>query len=80
MNNFEFDYIVNGVELKEIDQAYQTSRCLPYNPDGNLFEMAAKAEDKDGNKYLVSWIFEDNGEEDYDAYDYSEPYDCVSVD
>ena len=80
MNNFEFDYIVNGVELKEIDQAYPTSRCLPCNPDGNLFEMAAKAEDKDGNKYLVSWIFEDNGEESYDEYDYSEPYDCVSVD
>lgn len=80
MNNFEFDYIVNGVELKEIDQAYPTGRCLPYNPDGNLFEMAAKAEDKDGNKYLVSWIFEDNGEEDYGAYDYSEPYDCVSID
>ena len=42
--------------------------------------MYTKAEDKDGNKYLVSWIFEDNGEEDYDAYDYSEPYDCVSID
>ena len=42
--------------------------------------MYTKAEDRDGNKYLVSWIFEDNGEEGYDDYDYSEPYEGVLID
>lgn len=70
------DYIVNGIALWEIEQAYPTSSCLPYNPDGKLFEMEAIAEDAEGNRYAVQWIFEDNGEENYDEYDYSNPTDC----
>ncbi|QLD33147.1 hypothetical protein [Mannheimia varigena] len=34
------------------------------------FEMAATAVDKDGNKYRITWIFEDDGR-DLDQYDYS---------
>ena len=41
--------------------------------------MEALAEGRDRSKYLVRWIFEDNGEESYDEYDYSEPYDCVLI-
>ena len=80
MNKFTANYTVNGIELTEISQAYPTSCCLPYNPDGKLFEMQAEAEDKDGNRYYVTWIFEDNGEESYDEYDYSQPNDCTLID
>ena len=80
MTNFNATYVVNGIELEEINQAEPTSRCLPCNPNGNLFEMAASALDKDGNKYVVTWIFEDNGEESYDMYDYSQPDDCKLAD
>ena len=76
---YEFDYIVNGIELDLIGDVYPSCRCLPYNPDGNLFEMEALAEGRDRSKYLVRWIFEDNGEESFDEYDYSEPYDCVLI-
>lgn len=80
MNKFTATYTVNGIELNEISQAYPTSRCLPYNQNGNLFEMQAEAEDKDGNRYYVTWIFEDSGEESYDEYDYSQPNDCTLID
>lgn len=79
MNKFTPSYTVNGIELTEISQAYPTSSCLPYNPNGNLFEMQAEAEDKDGNLYYVTWLFEDNGEESYDDYDYSQPNDCTLI-
>ena len=78
--DYVFDYIVDGIELDLIDEAYPTSRCLVYNPDGNLFEMQALAEDRNRKRYFVRWIFEDNGEESYDAYDYSEPYEGVLID
>ena len=81
MKKFTPSYTVNGIELNEISQAYPTSCCLPYNPNGNLFEMQAEAEDKDGNLYYVTWLFEDNGEESYDDdYDYSQPNDCTLID
>ena len=80
MNKFTATYTVNGIELNETSQAYPTSRCLPYNPDGKLFEMRAEAEDKDGNRYHVTWVFEDSGEESYDEYDYSQPNDCTLID
>ena len=78
--DYVFDYTVNGIELDLIGEAYPSGRCLGYNPDGNLFEMEALAEDRNRKRYFVRWIFEDNGEESYDAYDYSEPYDCVPID
>ena len=78
--DYKFDYIVDGIELDLIGEAYPTSRCLPFNPDGNLFEMQALAEGRNRKRYFVRWIFEDNGEEGYDDYDYSAPYDCVSID
>ena len=78
--DYKFDYIVDGIELDLIDEPFPTSSCLSYNPDGNLFEMAALAMDRNRQRYLVRWIFEDNGEESYDDYDYSEPYDCVLID
>ena len=46
-----------------IGEAYPSCRCLPYNPDGNLFEMEALAVGRDRKIYFVHWIFEDNGEE-----------------
>ncbi len=78
MNKFTPSYTVNGIELTEISQACPTSSCLSY-ANGNLFEMQAKAEDKDGNLYYVTWLFEDNGEESLDEYDYSQPYDCTLI-
>ena len=78
--DYKFDYIIDGIELDLVEEAYPTSRCLPYNPDGNLFEMQAQAMGRDHKMYFVRWLFEDNGEESFDAYDYSEPYDCVLID
>ena len=78
--DYKFDYIIDGIELDLIEEAYPSCRCLTYNPDGSLFEMEALAEGRDRRKYLVRWIFEDNGEESLDAYDYSKPYDCVLID
>ena len=77
--DYEFDYIVDGIELDLLGEAYPTNRCL-YNPDGNLFEMQALAECRNHKRYFVRWIFEDNGEASYDAYDYSAPYECVLID
>ena len=77
--DYVFDYTIDGIELDLIGEAYPTIRCL-YNPDGSLFEMEALAEGRDRKRYFVRWIFEDNGEESYDEYDYSEPYDCVLID
>ena len=78
--DYKFEYVIDGIEVDLIGEAYTTSRCLEYNPDGRLFEMEARAEGRDGMKYLVRWIFEDNGEEGYDSYDYSEPHCCVLID
>ena len=78
--DYVFDYTINCIEVDLISGAYPTNRCLEYNPDGNLFEMQALAEGRDRKRYFVRWIFEDNGEESYDEYDYSEPYDCVLID
>ena len=80
VDDYVFDYTVNGIELDLIGEAYPTSRCLPFNPDGKLFEMQALAEGRDGKRYFVRWIFEDNGEENYDDYDYSQPDDCILID
>ena len=77
--DYKFDYIVDGIELDLLGEAYPTIRCL-YNPDGKLFEMEALAVGKDRKRYFVRWIFEDNGEESYDEYDYSTPYECVLID
>ena len=77
--DYKFDYIIDGIELDLIGEAYQTNRCL-YNPDGSLFEMQALARGIDNKLYFVRWIFEDNGEESLDAYDYSKPYGCVLID
>ena len=30
--DYKFYYIVDGIELDLIDEAYPTSRCLAYNP------------------------------------------------
>ena len=78
--DYKFEYIIDGIELDLIGEAYPSCRCLPFNPDGRLFEMEALAVGKDRKVYFVRWIFEDNGEESYDAYDYSEPYECVLID
>ena len=78
--DYKFDYTINGIELELLDEAYPSGRCLEYNPDGNLFEMQALAENRDREKYLVRWIFEDCGEESYEDYDYSTPHDCVLID
>ena len=78
--DYVFDYTVNGIELDLIGGAYPSGRCLEYNPDGNLFEMQVLAEGRDRKRYFVRWIFEDNGEESYDEYDYSAPYECVLID
>ena len=80
VSDYKFAYTIDGIELDLIGEAYPTSRCLSFNPDGNLFEMQALAVGRDRKRYFVRWIFEDNGEEGYDDYDYSEPYDCVSID
>ena len=79
VSDYVFDYIVDGIELDLLGEAYPTIRCL-YNPDGKLFEMEALAVGKDRKRYFVRWIFEDNGEESYDEYDYSTPYECVLID
>ena len=78
--DYVFDYTFNCIALDLIGDAYPTGRCLPFNPDGNLFEMQALAEDRNHKRYFVRWIFEDNGEEGYDDYDYSQPDDCISID
>ena len=78
--NYVFDYTIDGIELDLIGEAYPTGRCSNYSQDGALFEMEALGEDRDHNKYFVRWIFEDNGEESYDEYDYSKPDYCVLID
>ena len=80
LEDYTFDYVIDGIELDLVGEAYPSGRCLDYNPDGRLFEMEALAEGRDLTRYYIRWIFEDNGEESYDAYDYSEPHDCVPVD
>ena len=78
--DYKFDYTIAGIELDLIEEAYPTSRCLPFNPDGRLFEMQALAVGRNRKVYFVRWICEDNGEEGYDDYDYSEPYEGVLID
>ena len=79
VDDYKFDYIIDGIELDLLGDAYPSGRCLPYNPDGRLFEMEALAEGRDLTRYYIRWIFEDNGG-DLDTYDYSEPHDCVPAD
>ena len=78
--DYKFDDNIDGIELEFIGEVYPTSRCLLYNPDGRLFEMQALARGIDSKMYFVRWVFEDNGEESFDAYDYSKPYECVLID
>ena len=78
--DYVFDYTFNCIALDLIGDAYPTGRCLESSSGAKLLEMQALAEGRERKRYFVRWIFEDNGEEDYDAYDYGEPYDCVSVD
>ena len=77
--DYKFEYIIDGIEVDLIGDAYPSCRGLPYNPDNRLFEMEALAKGRDHRKYLVRWSFEPNGEESFDDYDYSEPYDCVLI-
>ena len=50
-----------------------TNRCLAERPaEDNFFEMSATAKDLQGNKHQVYWVFEDNGEETLENYDYSD--------
>ena len=78
--DYVFDCTVNGIELDLIGEAYQTGRYLDYSPYGCMFEMESLAVGRDRKRYLVRWIFKDNGEEGFDAYDYSKYDDCVLID
>ena len=50
------------------DSAEPTSRALEFE---GQFEMSAPVKDLQGNRYEVYWIFDDNGEETFENYDYS---------
>ena len=53
--------------------AEPTSRQITERPvEDNFFEMSATAKDLQGNKHQVYWVFEDNGEETLENYDYSD--------
>lgn len=55
------------------DGAEPTSRQITErSQDYNFFEMSAPAHDLNGNKYNIYWVFEDNGEETFENYDYSD--------
>ena len=50
-----------------------TNRCLAERPaEDNFFEMSATAHDLNGNKSEIYWVFEDNGEDTLENYDYSD--------
>lgn len=57
----------NKIELTIVREADFTGR-VQQHPD--LFEMSAIAEDENGNRFEISWVFEDDGR-DLDDYDYS---------
>ena len=78
--DYVFDYTFNCIGLDLIGDAYPTGRCLESSSDAKLFEIEALAEGRDHKRYFVRWIFEYNGEEGYDDYDYSQPHDCVLID
>lgn len=55
------------------DEAEPTSRQITErSQDYNFFELSAPAHDLQGNKYNVYWVFEDNEEETFENYDYSD--------
>ncbi|MFZ7136644.1 hypothetical protein ACLSZP_09600 [Avibacterium avium] len=59
----------NKIALKITEEADFSGRVLETSVEG-LFEMIAKAQDEKGNKYEISWVFDDDGR-DLDEYDYS---------
>lgn len=55
------------------DEAEPTSRQITErSQDYNFFEMSATAHDLNNKKYAIYWVFEDNGEETLENYDYSD--------
>ena len=59
---------LSNVKYVKKNSAEPTSRALEFE---GQFEMSAPAKDLQGNKYDVFWVFEDNGEETFENYDYS---------
>lgn len=64
-----------GLELFVEDEAYPTNRVLEFKDYNSVemgeeynYEMRARAKDKDGNQYLVNWIFTDVKGEEGDEY------------
>lgn len=72
-----------------INDAEHTSRLLPYPKNYHEvaygeeydFEMRAIAEDEDGNRYEVLWIFSDTkgDEKELDCFDYDDIYDVREI-
>lgn len=55
------------------DSAEPTSRQITErSQDYNFFEMSAPAHDLKGNKHVLYWVFEDNGEDNFENYEYSD--------
>lgn len=72
-----------------INDAEHTGRLLPYPKNYHEvafgeeydFEMSAIAEDEDGNRYEVLWIFSDTkgDEKELDCFDYDDIYDVREI-
>ena len=72
-----------------INDAEQTDRLLPYpknyheveSGEEYNFEMRAIAEDEEGNRYEVLWIFCDTkgDEKELDCFDYDDIYDVREI-
>lgn len=72
-----------------INDAEQTGRLLPYPKNYHEvesgeeydFEMRAIAEDEEGNRYEVLWIFSDikGDEKELDCFDYDDIYDVREI-
>lgn len=72
-----------------ISDAEQTGRLLPYPKNYHEvesgeeydFEMRANAEDEEGKRYEVLWIFSDikGDEKELDCFDYDDIYDVREV-
>lgn len=72
-----------------INDAEQTDRLLPYPKNYHEvesgeeydFEMRAIAEDEEGNRYEVLWIFSDTkgDEKELDCFDYDDIYDVREI-
>lgn len=72
-----------------INDAEQTNRLLPYPKNYHEvesgeeydFEMRAIAEDEEGNRYEVLWIFSDTkgDEKELDCFDYDDIYDVREI-